>query len=89
LAFVVHVATFTWCNVAGREVLEPYLSRAKMTDEEQRKFLKKQDAVIIGFSLPLYLAICLPYIGMASIAAAPVFGLRRECLHRCKFGLRP
>ncbi|KAJ3101906.1 hypothetical protein HK100_004450 [Physocladia obscura] len=47
----------------ARELVEPYLSRSKMTKEQQSAWLVKNDAVITGFTVPLFVLLWIPFVG--------------------------
>ncbi|KAJ3058618.1 hypothetical protein HDU99_006719, partial [Rhizoclosmatium hyalinum] len=64
----------------ARELVEPYLSRSKMTREQKQNWLTKHDAVIVGFALPLFLLHWIPLVGPALYFALATSASARLCL---------
>ncbi|KAJ3346749.1 hypothetical protein HDU83_002694 [Entophlyctis luteolus] len=61
----------------GRELVEPYLSRSKMTKAQKIEWLEKHDATISGFTVPLFVLLWIPFIGPALY-----FSLANACVAR-------
>mmetsp|Transcript_6528 Transcript_6528/g.11259 ORF Transcript_6528/g.11259 Transcript_6528/m.11259 type:complete len:365 (+) Transcript_6528:270-1364(+) len=47
----------------GRELLEPYLSRARIEESQRRNWFSKYEAQLFGFELFYYTLLSLPYFG--------------------------
>ncbi|KAI9332191.1 hypothetical protein BDR26DRAFT_1010612 [Obelidium mucronatum] len=61
----------------ARELVDPYISRSKMTHDQKLVWLKKHDAVIIGFTIPFFLLLWVPLVGPALY-----FALANSCAAR-------
>ncbi|KAJ3019661.1 UNVERIFIED_CONTAM: hypothetical protein HDU68_010576 [Siphonaria sp. JEL0065] len=61
----------------ARELVDPYLSRSKMTREMKEGWLNRNDAVIIGFTVPFFVLLWVPLVGPALY-----FALANSCAAR-------
>ncbi|KAJ3062714.1 hypothetical protein HDU98_001424 [Podochytrium sp. JEL0797] len=64
----------------ARELVDPYVSRSKMTADQKHAWLKKNDAVIIGFTVPFFVLLWVPLIGPALFFALANSCAARLCL---------
>ncbi|KAI8621921.1 hypothetical protein BC830DRAFT_1092169 [Chytriomyces sp. MP71] len=49
----------------SRELVDPYLSRSQMNPDKKHEWLQRNDAVILGFTLPLFALLYIPLLGPA------------------------
>ncbi|KAJ3241728.1 hypothetical protein HDU77_010951 [Chytriomyces hyalinus] len=64
----------------ARELVEPYLSKSRMTSTEKSAWLTRNEIVMLGFTGPLFLVLCVPILGPAVYFALANSASARLCL---------
>ncbi len=68
--FVIFLQTYFSTRSLTRQLLNPYFSRIPYNKYQKAKWYREREGVLLGFSLPFYLALRIPYLGILAYGIA-------------------